>query len=205
MFEILHGYLAEFTYAGIFLLLLLCGLGLPVPEDIPIIISGYLAHLGAINVWAALGVNMGGILIGDLFIYSFGYWMGPRAAQHPLLRPVMTPERMERVDLFFSRHGRKAVFFGRFVAGIRAPLFLAAGVARMPVRIFFLMDLSAAVITVPVILLAAYYFGEKLDAVRQAIGTAQNAVMLAVALGVIWYGGRYLMRRWRERGMKTAA
>ena len=77
MFEVLEAYLAEFTYAGIFLLLFLCGLGLPVPEDIPILVSGYLSHLGTIRPWPALAVNLAGILLGDLMIFSFGYWMGP--------------------------------------------------------------------------------------------------------------------------------
>ena len=204
MFEILQAYLAEFTYAGIFLLLLLCGLGLPVPEDIPILVSGYLSHLGTIRPWAALAVNLTGILIGDIMIYSFGYWMGPRAMQHRLLRLVMTRRRMLKVNRFFDQHGKKAIFFGRFVAGLRAPLFLAAGVARVRPRTFVLMDGTAALISVPLLFSLAYYFGENLDALREFLGSTKRTLMLVAAAGaLLWLGGR-LVRRWRERGLPAA-
>lgn len=204
MFEILQAYLAEFTYAGIFLVLFLCGLGLPVPEDIPILVSGYLSHLGTIRPWPALAVNLAGILLGDLMIFSFGYWMGPRALQHRLIRLVMTPRRAAKVNQFFARHGKKAVFFGRFVAGLRAPLFLAAGVARVPPRTFCLMDGTAALISVPLLFSLAYYFGENLDALREFLGSTKRTIMLLAAVGTLAWLGGWLVRRWRERGIPAA-
>ncbi|MEK6711680.1 MAG: DedA family protein [Nitrospinota bacterium] len=205
MFEILQGYLAEFTYAGIFLVLFLCGLGLPVPEDIPILVSGYLAHLGAIRPWPGLAVNLAGVLIGDLVIYSFGYWMGPRALRHRLLRLVMTPRRAATVNRFFTKHGKKAVFFGRFVAGLRAPIFLAAGIARLHPRTFILMDGTAALITVPALYFLAYYFGEQLDVLRGFLGSTKKAAALLLgAVLILWLAKRRVMRWWRERGTPAA-
>ncbi|OGL58913.1 MAG: hypothetical protein A3I72_11550 [Candidatus Tectomicrobia bacterium RIFCSPLOWO2_02_FULL_70_19] len=204
MFEVLQAYLAEFTYAGIFLVLFLCGLGLPVPEDVPILVSGYLSHLGTIRPWPALAVNLTGILIGDLMIYSFGYWMGPRAVQHRLLRLVMTRRRMDKVNRFFGRHGKKAIFFGRFVTGLRAPIFLAAGIARVPPRTFILMDGAAALISVPLLFSLAYFFGENLDAMREFLGSTKRTLLLLAAAGaLLWLGGR-LVRRWREKGIPAA-
>lgn len=204
MFEILQAYMAEFTYAGIFLILLLCGLGLPIPEDVPILVSGYLSHLGTIRPLHALAVNLTGILLGDLIIYSFGYWMGPRALQYRLIRLVITRKRMNAVNRFFNDHGKKAIFFGRFVAGVRAPLFLAAGVARVSPRTFCLMDGTAALISVPTLFFLAFYFGENLDALREFLGSTKRTVVLLVAVGAfIWLGGR-LLRRWREKGLPAA-
>ncbi|MEE9275855.1 MAG: DedA family protein [bacterium] len=200
MFEIVQGYLAEFTYGGIFLLLLMCGLGFPLPEDIPILISGYLSHLGVIELWPALAVNLGGVLIGDLTIYFLGYWLGRRALSHPLLRPVITPARLKRVEDFFERHGKKAVFFGRFLAGFRAPTFLVAGIIRMPVRLFVLLDVGAAFLTVPLFFFAAYIFGDEIDALRHAIGTTQRAILLLLAAGVVSTLMVRTLRRRRERG-----
>jgi membrane protein DedA with SNARE-associated domain len=199
MFEILQGYLAEFTYAGIFLVLLLCGLGLPVPEDIPIIISGYLAYLGTIRPLPALAVNLTAILIGDFMIYSFGYWMGPRALRYGLFQRVMTPHRAAKVNRFFDRHGKKAIFFGRFIAGLRAPLFLAAGIARVPARTFCLMDGAAAFISVPMLFFLAYHFGEKIDALRELLGSTKRVLVVLLVAGLaIWLAGRFLLRRWRR-------
>ena len=205
MYEFLQEYLVEFAYGGVFLVLLLCGLGLPVPEDIPIITSGYLVHLGTMSFWPALTVNLLGIMLGDLMIYAFGYWMGPRALEHRVLRHVMTSERMEKVHLFFDRHGRKAIFFGRFVAGLRAPLFLAAGITRLPIRIFFSMDLAAALLSVPLLLAAAWYFGDHIDDFRRMVGTGKAVFIIVLGAVAVLWGGKYLWRKWRSKDSSPAS
>ncbi len=205
MFGLLQEYLAEFTYVGIFLVLLLCGLGLPLPEDVPIILSGYLAHLGAVEFWPALAANLLGIMAGDLATYGLGYWMGPRALEHPLLRPVMTRARMEKVRRFFDRHGKKAIFLGRFVTGLRAPLFLAAGVTRLPARVFAGMDLAAALLSAPLLFTAAWWFGDGIDAFREAAGTGKAVLILALGAGCAWLAGRALRRKWRARASRPAS
>ena len=197
MFEIVHAYLAEFTYAGIFLVLLLCGLGLPLPEDVPILISGYLSYLGTIHFGYALAVTMAGVLIGDMIIFSLGYWWGPNATQHRLVRSILTPKRMEKVEVFFGKHGRKAVFFGRFLAGLRAPLFLTAGIMRMPAWRFFCMDGLAALLSVPALLILAYSFGEQLDSLRRMLGTTKTIVVLILGAGIALYAVRFFVRRWK--------
>ncbi|MBT3351546.1 MAG: DedA family protein [Nitrospinaceae bacterium] len=200
MFEIIQAYLAEFTYGGIFLVLLLCGLGLPLPEDVPIIVSGYLTHLGTIKAEYALAVNFAGVLSGDMIIYSLGYWWGPRATQHRTVRAILNPRRLKKVERFFGKHGRKAVFFGRFLAGLRAPLFLAAGMMRVPVWRFFGMDFLAAALSIPVLFFAAFYFGDELDTLRKMLGTTKNIVAFIVAAGAIWFAVHYYIRR---RGNNT--
>ena len=205
MYGFLQEYLVEFAYGGVFLVLLLCGLGLPVPEDIPIITSGYLVHLGTMAFWPALVVNLLGIMIGDLLIYGFGYWMGPEALEHRMLRRVMSPDRMEKVQSFFERHGRKAIFFGRFVAGLRAPLFLAAGITRLPLRIFFSMDLAAALLSVPLLLVTAWYFGDHIDDFRRMVGTGKAVFILALGAAAVLWGGKYLWRRWRSKSSRLSS
>ncbi len=200
MFEIIQAYITEFTYVGIFIVLLLCGFGLPLPEDIPIIVSGYLVHLGAIDFGFALAVNLAGVMIGDMIIFSIGYWWGPRATQHRAVRAMINPKRMKKVEQFFGRHGKKAIFFGRFLAGLRAPLFLAAGMMRMPVWQFFGMDLLAASLSVPVLFSGAYYFGEELDTLREMVGTTKSIFLLVLFAGAAWYA----FRRWRGE-TKSAA
>ncbi len=204
MFEAVHFYLAEFTYGGIFIVLLLCGLGLPIPEDIPILTSGYLAHLGTINIWAALAVNLTGVLIGDIFIYSLGRYWGPRAAEHRLFRSLMKPSRMEKVERFFERHGKKAIFFGRFLAGLRAPLFLMAGVMRVPARTFLGMDVLAASMSVPVLLFSAYYFGDEIDILRRMVGKTQNFVLLFISVVALIIALRFVIQRQRSKKARAA-
>ncbi|MEE9257584.1 MAG: DedA family protein [bacterium] len=203
MFEIVQAYIAEFTYAGIFLVLLFCGFGLPLPEDIPILISGYLSYKGTIHIWPALAVNAAGVMIGDIVIYSLGRWWGPRSSQHRLARAMMTPGRMEKVEKFFHRHGKKAIFLGRFVAGLRAPLFFAAGAMRVPLRVFLGMDLLAASVSIPTFFFLAFYFGDELDTLRRMLGTTKDVIFLLLGAGGAAYALRYFIHR--RRGALSAA
>ena len=132
MFPFFINYISEFTYFGIFFILLLCGLGLPLPEDIIIFTSGYLSYLGTIEPITALIVNLIGILVGDLIIYGIGYYYGETILRFRFFKKIATNERLEKSKRLFATNGKKAVFFGRFLMGLRAPLFLVDGITRFP-------------------------------------------------------------------------
>lgn len=179
----------------VFLFLLACGLGLPFPEEIPLFAAGYLVYDGSCTYPVALGVCMAGIMLGDLALFTIGNRMGLTVFEHRWFKRIVTRKRLRLSRQYFKRHGIRIVFFGRFVAGLRAPIFLTAAILRMRITTFFLIDLAAALISVPVLIYLAYYFGAELE---QAAHFFRRAKLLLLAvLGtaliafVIW---RYLRK-----------
>jgi membrane protein DedA with SNARE-associated domain len=177
----------NYLYAGVFMLLLACGLGVPMPEDVILVTGGYVSHLypQSISLTVLILVSMTGVLIGDTIIFTVGRRFGPRAMTLPLFRNILTRQRLGKMEGYFSSYGNKIIFVSRFMAGIRAPLFMSAGISGVPFRRFILFDGLAALISVPMFILLANYFGEEIDQLKHMLVRAQKAVFVIVPLIIL--------------------
>jgi membrane protein DedA with SNARE-associated domain len=158
-------FIEDFTHLGIFLILFAAGLGVPIPEEVPVLAAGVLAHEGVIRWWIALPVCIAGVLSGDIALYWIGHHWGERILDWRLVRYVLTREREERLMNAYRRHGVKIVFTARHVMGLRAAAFLTAGIAHVPFWKFLLVDTVAALVGVPVGFGIAFLFTDQLGRV----------------------------------------
>jgi membrane protein DedA with SNARE-associated domain len=158
-------FIEDFTHLGIFLILFAAGLGVPIPEEVPVLAAGVLAHEGVIRWWIALPVCIAGVLSGDIALYWIGHHWGERILDWRLVRYVLTREREERLMSAYRRHGVKIVFTARHVMGLRAAAFLTAGIAHVPFWKFLVVDTVAALVGVPVGFGIAFLFTDQLERV----------------------------------------
>ncbi len=124
--------ISQFGYFGIFFILVLGGLGLPVPEEAPIIIAGILSKNGKMHVVPALIACFSGVLVGDFVVYFLGYFYGEKVLRFPLTRKFLTKARETQIKGYFHRHGVKILILGRFAVGFRTAAYLTAGILRLP-------------------------------------------------------------------------
>lgn len=201
--EFLTHYLDEFSYIGIAVWLMLAGLGVPLPEDIPLIFGGAMAGAGKINVWVHFVLSMIFIVIGDSCLYFIGRRIGTSAEVSPRWSKLITHERRVKVQSFFLKYGMWTVFFGRFVAGIRGAVFLSAGIANFPFSRFLLMDFLAALISVPVWIYMGWLFGENWHAILDTAKEYQTWVVGIAA--VLVGGGLFAWNLYKKRRAAKAA
>jgi len=177
----------NYLYAGVFALLLGCGLGIPMPEDIILITGGYIAYLypNSVNRAVLIVVALAGVLTGDSIIFLAGRHFGPRAMTLWPFSRILTRQRLTKMEGYFCSYGNKIIFGSRFLAGIRAPLFMSAGVSGVPYRRFILFDGIAACISVPMFVLLANYFGEEIDQLKHMLVRAQKAVFIIVPVAIL--------------------
>jgi membrane protein DedA with SNARE-associated domain len=187
----------RFTYAAIIGVLLLCGMGLPLPEEAPILTSAVLAHAGHLDPWWALGACLFGVMLGDSVMFFLGRRWGTHVLDHRLPRRLLTVEHRERIAAYFQRYGAWIIFAARFLPGIRAPLFLTAGTMRVPFWLFFLMNGMAALLSIPLSFWLAYVFTDKLQEVLHQRDTVQYWALGVIAVGVVvsWLVHRAIVRR----------
>ena len=178
-------YSEAFIYAGLFLILFLCGLGLPIPEEITLLAGGFLVNLGFIRLYPTLAVVFVGILTGDLTIYSIGRKWGHGILTHRHLYEVFSEKRLERVRQFFRDHGSKTILIARFIAGFRVAAFLAAGTMGMKSVQFMVLDSLGALIMIPLLIALGYYFGLKMEWLGQVIHRLDFILLAAGILGAI--------------------
>jgi membrane-associated protein len=192
-------WIASFSYPAVFLLLLLCGVGAPLSEELVILTGGILvSRSGANYPLMALAAYLG-ILAGDSALYRIGYALGPRVFSHPRLSKMLPPARLELLQQMYMRRGALAVFFSRFLPGLRAPAYLLAGATRLPYRQFVIADGAAAWIPALGVTWLGLRFGPTvLEDVRGGLRWVLGAVLVA---GFVW-----LVRRWlRQRRLVRAA
>ncbi len=188
-------FLEEFTYLGVFLILFVAGLGVPIPEELPIMAGGVLAHEGVVRWWLMLPVCVLGVLSGDVVLYWIGRHWGERVLSWRVVRFVMSREREESLKAAYRRHGVKIVFTARHVMGLRAAAFLTAGIARVPFGKFLAVDAAAAMVGVPVSFGLAFFFTDQLEAIIAGVHRVERwVVILALVVAAAWIGIRAYRR-----------
>ena len=138
----------QFPYIGIFALLILGGIGLPFPEDATLLLSGVLVAQEVIEPVRAILVIYAGLLLTDFFLYAVGKKYGRRVVEHKRFHRIISPENMAKVEEKFKTWGAWAIFLGRHIIGLRAQLFLVAGVMRIPAIKFLIVDAVSALVTI---------------------------------------------------------
>ena len=185
----INDFIEQFTYLGIFAVLFLGGLGAPIPEELPILAAGALAHEGYMRWWVALPICLAGVLSGDAVLYGVGYHWGERILEWSIVRRVLTPTREHMLMGAYRRHAAKTVFTARHVMGLRAAAFLTAGIARVPFWKFILVDTAAALLGVPTGFALAYFFTDQLDEILHDVRRVERwLTLLALVALAAWIG-----------------
>lgn len=195
MLELLNGLPAFLIYTLLFVLLLLCGLGFPMAEELVLLAGGVLVFQGIIHPFPMLVVNVLGVVIGDLCLFGMGRGVSSGVSRSPRFAAWFA-HKLVRGRPFFARYGHTTVFLARFVPGLRAPAFLLAGTMQMPLWRFVLIDTLASLIFVPALGVAGYLFADHLEVmtlwfrrVERIVGTLLALVLLA------WLCRRYWGKR----------
>jgi membrane-associated protein len=172
--------------------------GVPVPGETALIASGVLAHDGEMDIFAVIAIAAGAAIVGDNLGYLIGRHGGRRLLEAPGFLERHRRAIIEKGEPFFDRHGPKAVFLGRWVAGLRIAAAWLAGITHMRWRVFFFWNLLGGVAWATSVGLAAYLLGPVAKKIVEDLGLGAIAlVVLAAAAYVAW--------RWRRRRARAPA
>lgn len=190
--EILHELIAFFTvygYIAVFLVLIACGFGIPIPEDITLVAGGVICGLAAsMDVHLMVVVSLLGVIVGDGTMFMLGKLLGPRVKNVPLVKNVFTEKRYQQMQEKVHKYGNRILFVARFLPGLRAPIFVTAGISRrVSYWKFLVMDGGAALISVPLWVYAGYYFAHDLDDLLHWVKQSETFIISILAIVfVIW-------------------
>ena len=169
-----YAYEPNMVYMAVFFMMLASGFGLPVPEEVYIVSVGILAYMGAhpnlfpppfpnaavVNGYEAAAFTLVAVVFADIVVFSLGRVFGKKLIGRPRMQKVFTAGVMERINTWVRKYGMSAAFIFRFTPGIRFPGHVALGMTTLPAWRFFIVDLIAAMISVPTQILLIYHFGE---------------------------------------------
>lgn len=182
--------LLYFPYIGIFLLLILGGLGLPFPEDLTLLLAGQLAFSHNLCLSFLLIICFIGVVGMDLVLFYVGKKYGRVLFRYRFFRRIFTPRRRIQVKAQFKKRGDMVVFIARFIGGFRAPVFITAGTLKMSYLRFLILDILAALLSVPLFVLGSYFLGQKFEEIAHGLVTKITlglmAAMFLACIIILW-------------------
>ena len=193
--EWLLGQLTSHIYAKLAGILLLCGLGLPIPEDISLISAGYLAYLGTVEIHTVFLVCFAAVLGGDSLAFTVGRSFGTKILASRFGHRYFNPRRQRRVRAYFRSYGSKVVFVARFLPGLRFSIFLSAGMLHVRPYVFIVYDAMAAVVSVPFLVYTAYYFGNKIDYVIKWARRSEYGILILACVVALFVAIKLYRKR----------
>lgn len=209
MLDSLISFFTDYGYFAVFSVLLLCGFGLPIPEDISLVAGGFISSLTCGSDASFLGaledcnqvhimffVCMAGVLLGDSAMFMLGRIFGVRILKMKIFAKLETPARYEWVQGKFAKHGLFFIFAARFMPGLRSPIFLTTGMTKkVPYIKFLLVDGLAALISVPVWVYVGFW-GERqlsdMKTLEQYVKRGQLSLFVIIGIciatfAIIWF------------------
>jgi membrane protein DedA with SNARE-associated domain len=185
----------KFGYFGIILLLVLGGLGLPVPEEAPVVLAAILSRRGTMLWPVAFAACFAGVLLGDFVVYFLGYFYGEKVLSFRLTRKFLTKAREAQIKGYFHRHGIKILILGRFAVGFRTAAYLTAGILRLPPLNLLIADLIAATLSTSLMFGLGFFFANWIESgLKEA---KHYSVPVLGAVLAIWLLYRYYKARKR--------
>jgi len=196
-------FIEHVPYLGLFLLLILGGIGFPFPEDTTLIFCGFLISTHVIKPVPALLVVYTGLLAADLFLYFVGKKYGRMIVTHKRFSKIIPPERLSGLEDRFNKKGILVILIGRHLIGLRAQIFLAAGALRMSALKFLIADGISAIFTMAVMIGAGYVGGNSLQVIKRDITRIEHIGILLVIIGVaVYISFRYFKLKWNSHLQK---
>ena len=195
IFNALLPVFTEYGYVAVFTVLLSCGFGLPLPEDIILVAGGVIAGLGFANEHWMVIVGLAGVLIGDGVTFRLGQAYGQRMPRSVLDR-FLTPVRTNKVRRMFERYGNRLMFIARFLPGLRTPVFFTAGMTRaVSFADWLFMDGMAALVSVPVCVYLGVFGARNFEQLFSMVDSGRHIVwgallLCALVTAALWWRRR---------------
>ena len=160
-------------------------LGIPIPEDITLAAGGILVSYEITNIWKTIAVCMVGVLAGDIFVFVMGRYFGGKILKSKFLSKIVHAKRIALVKMATEKYGNYVIFFARFMPGLRTPIYFSMGSFEKPFWIFFIIDVFAAIISVPLWVYIGVIFGQNLPLLEHYIKNMRAGAYVIVAVIIV--------------------
>lgn len=205
LLTLVKDFLTTIGYPGIFLLMTIEGFGIPIPSELTMPFSGFLASAAGGDKFvlpAAIAVGAAGEVAGGIIAYVLGYFGGRPVLERYGRVVLLSPEELDRGETWFGKYGDWVVLVTRLLPAIRSFIALPAGVVRMPAWRFILFSALGSIVWCTVLALLGHALGQHWNSISTSL--RKYDVVLLVAVVVLIAFGIY-KRVTAGRGEKTPA
>lgn len=185
------------AYGLLFGALAASGFGLPINEDILLLVAAALTLRGVMEPVPLIAVAWCGLLTADALVFHWGHRFGAPLLSHRAAQRVLPAARLVAMQERMRRWGPASIFAVRFMPGMRTALFFAAGSLKIPYRHLFVFDGAAALLELPLLVYGVRYVGGRWEDILAGVQRFQ-AVLIPGAL--LLGSSALVLYLWHRRG-----
>lgn len=189
---------AIYYYVSIFASLVAAGLGMPIPEELPVVTAGIFVGDPdkQLHWFIMLPVCILGVVTSDVLLYGIGRLWGPRLVNYRWVRSrLLPPDRLAHIESNFEKYGVKILLFARFLPGIRSPIFVTAGIMRLSFTKFLLADGLYAIPGVSALFWLGYWFTSQFLEIVERLESWRPIIVVVILTAVATYMVLSFMKR----------
>jgi len=187
----------DWGYLGIFLLMAVESSFLPFPSEIVLIPAGYLASQGQMSVPLIMSSALAGSMLGALINYYLALTLGRKILEKYGKYFFISEATLDKMDIFFEKHGAISTFVGRLIPGIRQLISVPAGLSRMNLAVFSTYTALGAGIWALVLTMLGYFIGENQELIDLYLKQITSMVLFILFIISFWYYKRQKMKEER--------
>ena len=191
-------------YPAVFIFITLESTLVPIPSELVMPLAGFMAYKGEFSLPVILVINSVGALLGS----GLCYWIGVVGGKPFLVKYgkyfLVNQHDIAKTETFFAKHGKATILIARFLPVIRHVISVPAGIARMPLRGFFLQTFIGSTIWGGALILLGYYVGANWETLARTLKRVDLLIGAILVLGLVALGIRFVVRR-RASGLENNA
>lgn len=200
-YKIMDSYsiIEQFSYPGLFFLLILGGIGVPFfPEDLILIACGVMISMNIVKPVPAILISYAGLIVSDFMLYWAGRKFGRKIVTNHRFEKILSPAKFLIIEKKFRRHSTVIMLLGRLLIGFRTQVFLLSGITRVSMTKFLIIDSLGSAVVLSIMITAGYLGGKFLESVQKGMLYMEYIVgflvVVAVILLIVYLSYKYMTK-----------
>ncbi len=191
MFNTIIDYILHFVeslgYLGIFLMTVIEGTLIPIPNEVTMIPAGYLIATGKMHMFGVLTAGILGNLVGGIITYYIAYHYGRDLFVKFGKYVFFSDEKLYKVEEYFKKHGAISIALGRIMPGLKHFISFPAGLAKMNIKLFILFTILGGGTWLVMLVLLGYFLGDNEAQIGEYLSKMQWFIIAGITTVISLY------------------
>lgn len=174
-------------YPGIFILMTLESVNIPIPSEVIMPFSGFLALGGHLNFWIVALMGTLGNLTGALLNYFLAEWILEIRGRYKFLRVILSDRHLKKTDDWFQKYGSYSIFFGRIIPMVRTFISLPAGIGKMNIPKFVVLTFLGSFLWSAFLTYVGFFLGNNWTIIQDYFKQMDYFIAAAAVAGLLYW------------------
>jgi membrane protein DedA with SNARE-associated domain len=187
--------ISQLGYAGIFFLMMLESMVVPVPSEFVMPFAGFLVAQGNFNFTFVIVASSLGSITGSLIFYYIGKTGGHKLVEKYGKYVLVNTEDIKKTEEWFNRRGELTIFIARLVPVVRHLISLIAGIGKMNVKKFTLYTILGATLWNGILTYLGVILGQHWNEVSQYVKELDIGIVILLVIGCLYFAYRHIIKK----------